>query len=255
MKKCLFEGVFDSVHCHADSHHHGHHADSHHHGHHAGHHNHHHHNHHHHHRAFNLFMEIVGPKWRQVEQVMGQLHCPELSHTQLQVIRAEVALLCSNKHHKHSVKHALHHFYHEFGAHHVVMHNPYVLFGPIVAQKIKHLKLEMCRLKTKLIHKSDSMSQIHLFKESFLLAYDCLGNKMSALHSADLTVKELEHIKHQVEKVSEMISHGKEAFYNCVGGFGKHIDPKIISMAEGLKMQWHALKEMLHHKEMEIARA
>lgn len=250
MKHCLFGGAFDAAHsqhhgnahCHETGHHHGHHGS-------------HHHNHHHHHRAINLFMEIVGPKWRQVERVMGQLHCPELSHTQLQVIRAEVCLLCANKDHKHSVKHALHHFYHEFGAHHVAMHNPYVQFGPIVARKIMQLKLELCRLKTKTIHKADSMHQIALFKESFLLAYDCLGSKMSALHSADLTVNELEHIKHQVEKVSQVICHSKDAFYSCVGGFGKHIDPSVIAMAEGLKMQWHALKEMLHHKEREIARA
>ena len=246
MKKCLFDGAFDVSPCHTH-----HHDDAH--SHNGGHH--HHHDHHHNHRPLNLFMEIVGPKWRQVEQVMGQLHCPELSHTQLQVIRAEVALLCANKHCKHSVKHALHHFYHELGAHHVALHNPYVLFGPVVALKIKQLKLELCKLKTKLIHKTDSMNQIHLFKESFLLAYDVLGNKISAIHASDLTVKELERIKHQVEKVSETIHHCKEAFYSRVGGFGKHIDPNIIGMAEGLKMQWHTLKEMVRQKEMEINRA
>jgi hypothetical protein len=173
----------------------------------------------------------------------------------MQVIRAEVATLCANKHHKHSVKHALHHFYHELGVQHAALHNPYVVFGPIVAQKIKHLKLELCKMKSKMIHKADSMQQIHLFKESFLLAYDCLGNKMRALHSSDLTVKELERIKHQVEEVSHKIHQCKHHFYNQIGGFGKHIDPSIIGMAEGLKMQWHNLKEMLHRKEMEIARA
>lgn len=238
MKKCLFEGAFDLAHCHTQAHHHG---DA--------------HNHKGHHRAVSLFMDIVGPKCRQVEQVMGQLHCPELSHTQLQVIRAEVSLLCSNKHHKHSVKHALHHFYHELGEHHVALHNPYVLFGPIVAQKINRLKLELCKVKTKLIHKMDSMHQINLFKESFALAYDVLGSKISAIHSSDLTVKEFERIKHQVEKVSETIQHCKEAFYSRVGGFGKHIDPNVIGMAEGLKMKWKTLKEMVNQKEMEINRA
>jgi len=215
----------------------------------------HHHNHQQHYRAIHLFNEIVGPKVRQVDQVLGQLHCPELSHTQLQVIRAEVALLMANKHHKHSVKHALHQFYHELGIQHAVLHNPYMIFGPIVAQKIKHLKLELCKLKSQVVHKFDSMSQQRLFNEAFHLAFSHLGRLLNDLAASDLTVKRLEHIKHEVETVTHKIHECKDHFYNYIGGFGSHVDSSVVGMAEGLKMQWAKLKEMLHQKEMEIARA
>jgi hypothetical protein len=250
MSKCLFDGVFGSAHCHAQHHHH--HAEA---GaqHHEGHH--HHHNHHHHYHAIHLFNEIVGPKIRQVEQVLGQLHCPELSHTQIQVIRAEVAILVSNKHHKHSVKHALHHFYHELGVHHAALHNPYVVFGPIVAQKIKHVKLELCKLKSTLVHRADSMSQQRLFNEAFHLAFSHLARLINDLHASDLTVKRLEHIKHEVEAVHHKIHQCKDHFYNHIGGLGRHIDASVVGMAEGLKMQWHRVKEALHQRELEIVRA
>ena len=256
MKKCLFDGAFDSMHGHEAHPHHPHHADKDCHEQDAGHHHHnHHHNHHHHYRAIHMFNDIVGPKWCQVERVMGQLHCPDLSHAQLQVIRAEVAGLGANKHHKHSVKHALHHFYHELGVHHAALHNPYIVFGPIIAQKIKHLKLELCRMKTILIHKSDSMSQQRLFNEAFHMAFAHVGGLINDLHSEDLTVKRLEHIKHEVEAAHHKIQQCKHHFYNHVGGFGKHIDASVLGMAKGLKMQWHTVKETLHQKEMEIARA
>jgi len=202
-----------------------------------------------------LFGEIVGPKWVQLERLIGQLHCPELSHAQLMVIRAEVKELCAGKHHKHSIKHALHHFYRELGVHHAALHNPYVVFGPIVAQKIKHLKLEMHKLQSALLRKHDSMSQQRLFNESFHLAFAHLGRMINDLNSCDLTVKCLERIKHEVGALESRIHECKHHFYGHIGGVGKHIDSSVIGMAEGLKMQWHTLKEKLHQKELEIIRA
>jgi len=254
MKKCLFEGVFEGMHCHTGGHHHSIESDCH-----DGAGSHHHHHHHHiqnnHYHAIHMFNDIVVPKWRQVERVMGQLHCPDISHAQLQVVRVEIAELTANKHHKHSVKHALHHFYHEMGIHHAALQNPYLIFGPIVAQKIKHLKLELCTLKSHLIHRCDSMSQQRIFNEAFHIAFDHVGRMINDLNASDLTVKRLEHIKNEVKNVHNKIQQCKTHFYNHIGGFGKHIDSSVVGMAEGLKMQWHRVKEMLHQKEMEIVRA
>jgi len=252
MKKCLFDGAFGAMHCHTEHAHHNH-AEGHGHGHH--HHHGHHHGHHPDHHAFHLFGEIVGPKYVQLERVIGQLNCPELSHTQLMVVHAEIKELCAGKHNKHSIRHALHHFYRELGVHHTSSHNPYIVFGPIVAQKIKHLKLEMHKLQSALMHKHDSMNQQKLFTESFHLAFAHLGRMINDLNSCDLTVKRLEHIKHEVESLSHRIHQCTHHFYGHIGGFGKHIDASIVGMAEGLKMQWRMLKEKLHQKEIEIIRA
>jgi hypothetical protein len=55
--------------------------------------------------------------------------------------------------------------------------------------------------------------------------------------------------------VQYKIHECKDHFYNHIGGVGKHIDASVVGMAEGLKMQWHKVKEMLHQRELEIARA
>jgi len=249
--RCIFENYFSSHHHtpspmhHCDEHHHG----DHHHG----------HGHHHHHHSRTLFNEFVGHKIHQLEQVKGQLHCPELSHAQLQVIRAELALLTASKDHKHSIKHALHAYYHAMNIHHPALRtaisNPYMLFGPVVAHKISHLKLEMCKVKTMLLRKLDSFHQQSLFNEAFRLAFHHVGNLIRDLHCEELTVKRLEHIKAEVETVQEKLHHCKEHFYHLVGGMGKHIDTSVVGMAEGLKMQWHRVTELLAQREREISRA
>ena len=115
--------------------------------------------------------------------------------------------------------------------------------------------MEMHKLQSTLLHKHDSMSQQRLFNESFHLAFAHLGRMINDLNSCDLTVKRLEHIKHEVESFEHKIHEFKHHFYGQIGGFGKHIDASVVGMAEGLKMQWHTLKEKLHQKELEIIRA
>jgi len=209
----------------------------------------------HHPRSDVLFQELVGRQIHQLEQIKGQLRCPELSHTQLQVIRAELALLTANKDHKHSIKHALHAYYHAMGIAHPVLRNPYVVFGPKVAYRINQLKLDMCKVKETLLRKLDSHNQQELFNDAFRLAFHHLGNLIRDLHDGDLTVKRLEHIKAEVEILQGKIHQCKEHFYHLVGGMGKHIDTSIVGMAEGVKMQWKRVKELLAQREAEIARA
>jgi len=208
-----------------------------------------------HHRSDVLFQELVGHKIHQLEQIKGQLRCPELSHTQLQVIRGELALLMANKEHKHSIKHALHAYYHAMGVAHPVLRNPYVVFGPKVAYRINHLKMEMCKIKEKMLRKLDSCHQQELFNDAFRLAFHHLGNLIRDLHDEDLTVKRLEHIKAEVDMAQHKIHQCKEHFYQLVGGVGQHIDTSIVGMAEGVKMQWKRVRELLAQREADIARA
>jgi len=207
------------------------------------------------HRSCVLFQEMVGKKIHQLEQVKGQLRCPELTHAQLQVIRAEVALLTAGKDHVHSIKHALHAYYHAMGINHAALRNPYVVFGPVVAHKIAHLKLEMCKVKERLIRTVDSFNQQDLFTEAFRLAFHHLGTLIRDLGDHDLTVARLEHIKAEVTKVQSIIHQCKDHFYHMIGGIGSHIDPSILGMAEGLKMQWKRVKELVAKHELNIAHA
>jgi len=242
MKECIFQGLLP----HAEGSHHGCHTatDCHTSGHHGQ-----------HPRSNVVFNELVGHKIHQLEQIKGQLRCPELSHTQLQVIRAELAVLTANKDNKHSIKHALHAFYHAMGIAHPVLRNPYVVFGPKVAHRINHLKREVCKVKEQLLRKLDSHNQQELFEDAFRLAFHHLGNLVRDLHDCDLTVKRLEHIKAEVEMVQGKIQQCKEHFYHLVGGMGHHIDTSIMGMAEGLKMQWKHVKELVAKREADIARA